>query len=675
MARYSLEAKRRNADNERRKRKNTKRRLRDETSREDRLREKRFLCWDGEGYDDDSGQHHYMLFGNSDGDEIHGESLGTSECLDLILEAEANDPDAIHVGFAFEYDVNMILKDLSWRHLAVLHDSGRTTWNGYTITHVPHKIFGVSKGKVHATIYDVFGFFHSSYVAALEKYGIGDRTTLDTIKSGKKRRGTFRLEEMGDIIKYWSTELSLMPDLMGRIREAAFGGGFYISEWHGPGALASYALRYHKANDWHMSKEAPAAVKGAVQAAYAGGRFQAFYCGEYDGPVYTADINSAYIYACSLLRRLDNGNWRRWKDDEDIEDFALYRVEFDATSMMSRNLARKRGVPLPPFPLFHRSAEGILSWPERTRGWYWGPEIKAAIEAYPGCAKVREGWVYEHDNTLPFQWVYDSYARRVELQHQGNPAQAAYKWSLASMYGAFARRVGWDRKHKRPPRSHELAWAGFITSYCRAMVFRVGFQCARNMALVSIDTDGITSLVPFDWELENGVGEGLGQWKLEEFDGMLYWQNGIYWMRQNGEWMGPKTRGISKGSISIGAARHGLADSSYNVRPIRHAYMVVRSTRFIGYTQALQGRFKDWRRWKTIEAKVILGGQGKGFHDPYGCRLCRGADDSVRMHTITAIGPDSVVSAPHRLPWMVPDPIRREPVLTYIWKDDELGFD
>src|SRR5690349_4869767 len=74
-----------------------------------------FIAWDGEGYDayrvNSSGvieiEHRYMLFGASTGDYITGISLGTAECLDLMLQVERENPNSYHVGFSFEYDDNM----------------------------------------------------------------------------------------------------------------------------------------------------------------------------------------------------------------------------------------------------------------------------------------------------------------------------------------------------------------------------------------------------------------------------------------------------------------------------------------------------------------------------------------------------------------------------------------
>jgi|SRR5215831_12479191 len=649
-----------------------------------------FIGWDGEGYSrwelndnpscllDGEQHHYYMLFGASTGDCITGPDLSTVECLELILQVERENPTAYHVGFAFEYDVNMILRSLPWRTLAILKETGRCrladprTNKVYHIEHVPHKWFRVGCAGVSATIYDAFGFFHSKYLVALEKYGIGSEPQRANIEHGKALRDRFTYEDIEMVKAYWLDEISLLPALLDSIRKAAYDGGYRISEWHGPGALAAFLLRDVGASKWHSKANVPAEVKSAIRYAYAGGRFTGSLCGLYLGDVYTADLNSAYIYACSLLPRMDTGKWSRQNpksvDPRNLADFGLYRIEFDIGEE-GESKCRKSGIPEPPYPLFHRDKNGVLRWPRKGVGWYWTPEAKLVLDST--YARVLEAWVFNGDESRPFRFVNDAYNRRLELQHQGNPAEKAYKWALAAMYGAFARRVGWNRTTKKPPPSHELAWAGFITSWCRAQVWAVAFMAyAKNpgRGLISIDTDGVTATVPFsEDDLPNGVGENLGEWKLEHYTGILQWQNGIYWLRnEDGEWIDPKSRGIPKGTIPFAAAMDALQKADYTKRPFTHPYLSLSRTRFIGYGQAIRGQRDKWRKWVREPVKVLMGGTpaGKSFHFYAFCNACRAiergikyADNDVKgMHTITTTPPRHRDSYPHKLPWLEDQP-------------------
>jgi hypothetical protein len=653
-----------------------------------------FIGWDGEGYNawelaknprcllDGEWRHHYMLFGASTGEYITGKSLSTSDCIELILQVERENKDAYHIGFAFEYDINMILVDLPWRMLAILKECGKCRWSDpktnkrYRIEHVPHKWLRVSTGGVSATIYDAFGFFHSSYLAALKKYAIGDPVKLDHIRSGKAGRSHFTYADIEDVTSYWRDEISLLPPLMEAIRTAAYNGGYRISEWHGPGALAAYLLRTQGVSEWH-SKTTPTEVKSAIRYAYAGGRFTSSQCGLYLGPIYTADINSAYIWACSLLPRMDRGTWKRKAtndvDPANLARFGIYRIEFDLGRQPKVD-AERAGIPEPPYPLFHRAKNGVLRWPRRTTGWYWTPE--ASLVLGRANARILEAWIFDDDASKPFRFVHDAYDRRVELQRQDDPAEKAYKWALAAMYGAFARRVGWNRQTRKAPPSHELAWAGYITSWCRASVWGAAFKAhhkGNGRGLISIDTDGITATVPFDKnDLPNGVGEGLGQWKLEIWTGILQWQNGIYWLRDSeGNWRDPKSRGIPKGTIPFDAALSALETMDYSCRPFVHPSLRLMRTRFIGYRQALNGQLDKWRRWLTEPVKVTMGGSaaGKAVHMFRVCEACRMANnggspdttDIRSLHTISNMPPlgqgDSWwMSQPHKLPWLEEQP-------------------
>jgi hypothetical protein len=626
-----------------------------------------FVGWDSEGYDafvvNSAGEcwklpQRTMLFMCSEGDYVSGINVSTQEMLDLVLEVEARNPDVYHVGFSFEYDVNQMLQDLPWRMLAVLKFTGKVRWKGYRISHVPHKLIRITKNGVSATIYDCFGYFHTKYENALQKYGIGNDKQLREIASGKSKRGHFTYADLPEVTQYCATELALLPPLMECIREASYTGGYRISAWHGPGALASFALHANGANHLH-SRRTHDVPSYAIRAAYAGGRFQAWQCGEYYGDVYTLDKNSAYVQAIAMLPRLDNGKWSRHnprdiKGPDNIARFGLYHIVFNDRDTRAAKL-RKQGYPARPYPLFHRDSQGRLTWPDRVDGWYWSPE--ARLVAGDSRAEFTEAIVYGDDSTYPFRWVEDSY--RVRLRYQDpehySPAEKAYKWALAAIYGAFARRVGWDRKTKRPPRSHELAWAGYITSHCRAAIYDVAAYAYSKGALISVDTDGVTATCSFPESIvPEGFGNQLGQWKQDHYTGVVYWQNGIYWLRQDGKWVEAKSRGVPKGRIPVEAATDALHNTSFTPGDMLARIETTR-TRYVGYRQALNGQHAHWRLWETSPNILTMGGgSGKGLHFPGYCRKCRHGDAGWDMHVISHILPPKFdpVSTPHKLPWL-----------------------
>jgi len=642
----------------------------------DRFANRPFIFWDGEGGREFIGhvdsppeeKHCYILFGCSrDPDHpLVGRDLGTVDCLDYLLDIERRCPDAFHVGFAFSYDVNMILKDLEQRKLRTLANSGVVHWKGYRIQYIPGKRFRVSKGnpkrgeeRISATIDDMFGFFHSKFTTACLKFGVATKAEIRATEEGKKKRGTFTYLDIEYVKKYWQEEISFGPPLADAMRTMAYDAGLIISSWHGPGALAAFMLRRHGVAKWH-SQEAPNEVSIATRYAYAGGRFQYWRCGLYRHPIYTADINSAYIYACSLLPRLDTGRWRRIHrnriDRDRLPLFGLYHIKYDAgREAEKRN--RTMGAFGEIYPLFHRDRSGNLFWPYATEGWYWGPEARTVADNPD--AEFLEAWVFDDDGTMPFAWVGDEFDKRLILQRLGNPAEKTIKWALAAIYGAFGRRVGWNRKLRCAPSSHELAWAGFITSWCRAEMYRLGYECWKRGGLVSIDTDGITSTVPFEeaW-LPRGVGERLGQWKLETFKGIMYWGSGFYWLLDDEEqWSTAKSRGVKKGSIEVSEALEAYERADYQSKPNRPATIELMLTRFVGFKEALNRHdgLKSWRKWVRRPYKSVMGRSETCLHIPAFCRKCRSPEADM-MHIISHAGPKAMQSEPHRLPWLEEQP-------------------
>jgi hypothetical protein len=215
------------------------------------------------------------------------------------------------------------------------------------------------------------------------------------------------------------------------------------------------------------------------------------------------------------------------------------------------------------------------------------------------------------------------------------------------------------------------------------MVYRVGmkaYEKGDGMGLISIDTDGVCATVPFDpSDLPNGVGEGLGQWKLEKWTGIFQWQNGIYWLRDSdGNWKEPKSRGIPKGSIPFDAATKALEAMDFSARPFTYARLSLTRTRFIGYRQAIRGQFSKWRKWVKEEYDVSMGGRagGKAVHHFAECRACDHFNPpgwkarnrppvklAASMHTVSHM-PDmphngkvpGIDSYPHKLPWLEEQP-------------------
>jgi len=603
---------------------------------------KYFIFWDGEATRDVG----YCLFGNSEGLYLQSDTeLSTVQCLELILYSGRSHPDGSNVAFAFDYDVNNILRDLPWTKLCILHTTGKVSYLGYWIEHIPHKIFKVAKDDVRVKIDDVFSYFRQRFDRALKKYGVIDQQTLDQISAGKDDRPNFTYEKIDEIRAYWLLELEYGVKLMDKLKRDIYAAGMHITSWHGPGALAAFALGQNHMRDHKYPEAYPAELLYAIRCAYAGGWFERFKAGLYLGPVYSADINSAYVYAMSLLPSMATGQWFHIEGEKDYarllhKRMACFRVRWVKSARAYK--AACHGIPM---PLFHRDDRNGMSHPTATEGWYWSHEVRTVFELGDQDLEILEAWIFADDGTYPFEWVGDMYQERLALQAENNPAEKALKWALASMYGRVAQRAGWNRREHTAPKWHQLEWAGNITSICRSMIFGAALDVGKRGGLISIDTDGILSSVPFG-PLPNGEGNQLGRWKVDEYSGIIYIQNGVYWLRDmSGTWIPPKTRGIPAGQID---------DPEIAIQALRSdGVITLQKHNFIGYGAAARGRRKDWRKWLDSEHRIDVSHGGSRQHSKRMCRSCRaGIGMHEGLHDLASVPRRTLESYPHRLPWL-----------------------
>lgn len=620
------------------------------------FRDFRFVAWDGEAPKDTG----YSLFGSSDGDEICKPGLHTQDCLDLLLEAKARDPQTIFVWFGGRYDWDEILRrDMPMRALSRLKNSGVVHWRGYRLAEIDGKFYTISKDGVSVTIYEIHGWFHKRYVGALRDYGIGTADELEYMDGEKNRRAEFLWSEIEEIKEYWRLELRLMPELMDRIRDICLGAGFNPRGWYGPSALARELLTRHKIKDYMA--ECPPQVNEAACYAFAGGRFEPVR-GGIVGANTTVDQNSAYMYAALDLPNLAAGQWRKGRTFEPGK-FAVYRIRYHCKDMSDS---------LRVYPLFRRLRNGAVCWPRRVEGWYWSPE--AALVADDPDAEFLEAWYFDEDNPKdrPFGFVREVFAHRLALKRlpEGNPsrmAEKAFKWALAAIYGQLARRVGWDRKNRKPPPTHQIEWAGYITSACRAQMYRL----ARSQGdrLISIDTDSVTALGDMS-DAPVTLGSDLGEWELEKSDGGVYFQSGVYFTEKSGKWSKGKSRGIEQRrktpDLTPGMLTEAiLADRAVKLTP-RRKYTTVR--------MALNGIPATAGEWKEHPGNtLVFGGGGKRYHNKMMCwKYC---DSDAGIHGfLPMFNADSIfdiMSYRHLLPWKERIPSEPGPFDDTLWVDTE----
>lgn len=642
------------------------------------LERRPFIAWDGEGVDlNGPGKpQSYTLFGCSTGQLLKSNKhLHTFDLVDFMLDVGANNPTAYHVGFAFGYDANMILRSLSENTIQGIHKNGKTTLkritgHRYHIQYIPNKWFSVSRfgpkydrkknphDKTSVRVYDIFTFFGTSFIKAYENT-VGPVPEL--IVKGKADRKNFASLSAEYVETYWRTEIEMLRKLAEELRNRMYGANLRIGQWHGPGALANYVNRKHGVKK-HMSKS-PDEVREASRYAYAGGRFEMFRLGRTIGPIYSLDINSAYPFAITKLPSLSVGQWKHVINPKKLARFGVYHV---------RLLPRSGGTFLERAvgPLFHRDGMGNISFPWITDGWYWSPEVRNLRRLKRSQYEILEGWEYTGwaDTERPYSWVSFQYNLRRQWKEQGNASQFALKLMLNSLYGKMAQRVGWDEERGRAPQWHQLEWAGYTTSYCRAMLWDVMARIPREQ-LIAVETDGLyTTMSPT--ELGIIPSNKLGGWECVKYDEILYVQSGLAWLRKGDEWE-CKRRGLDARTFELEDCinyLHSLGANT-NWEPFRGE-----TTRFIGMGAALNSKAPFKVRhcvWQTDERKISPGQGGKRVHISGQCSACSSgltAWEQTHEMSIRSLAYISSKSHPHDIPWENGD-------LGYEWREAQKKLD
>jgi hypothetical protein len=575
-----------------------------------------FIAWDGEGVTGEDGIQRYVLLANSLG-EVHTdpEGIRSKDILEWVSNVKVTHPDAINIGFGFGYDINCWFADFSrtmiegvakhasynargyklrWRH-------GKSLWIG------PIKSDNESRGAI---VYDILPFFQCSFVTACDKYLGNDWEGRDLIIADKQRRSGFTPEDLPQIIEYNRLELVNLVRLANELRTRLNKVKLRPARWDGPGAVATALMRRERIKD--AMAETPSEVARAARFAYAGGRAELFGWGTVkDRATFESDKNSAYPEALRLVPDLTVGVWAHSTNGEYDRSFALYHITYHA--------GHERAVYMPQ-PFFCRNEKGMICYPPNVTGWYWGPEVEQGlryVELYGGTLEIHESWQYCYEDlpeAYPFRFIPDLYAQRQTLKATGDGAHEGIKLGLNSLYGKLAQQVGWkpatEFRPQRIPPYHQLEWAGFVTSHCRAGVFGSVMPYMADRVILGFATDAVFTIdIAVDRSLQ---GTGLGQFDVIEFSEFAIFQSGLYFgTRIDGKTI-ERTRGVDRGSLTYENVKEALRNGETTVR--------AKLTRFVGARLALAQDFSRWRHWETTPKELKLGHSSKRMHEP--CDQC-----------------------------------------------------
>lgn len=632
------------------------------------IEERDVIAWDMEGMNL-SGEfkpQHPTVFGCSAEPEkvLISRRLSSLEMFENIIAIGRRNPFAIHVGYGFRYDANMMMQDLPEKLITKLWQTGEARFGRWYVRWVPGKMFTVSKrgekwhatknkkDKVSVTIYDYSSFFGGSKFITSAEEILRDSLSeqdRDTIEHGKAARGANTWDDLNEVVFYWKAEIQLIRRVFETFRDVMCRAGFPLKAWYGPGALANFInareeIRPKLVGVQTTSGTMPTAVHEASKRAFSGGRFELFQAGRTKGPIYAVDINSAYPYALTMIPSFEEGSgkWVHVENPTHIERFGFYRIAYHAP--LSSPFESR------PMPLFWRDNRGLISFPNRAHGWYASPEARM-VNGMRG-AVISEGWVWQSaESDFPWQFLREMYQTRMRLG-KSNLLSIPFKLGPNSLYGKYAQTVGWDQTKKLPPKSHALPVAAWITSFTRAKLWSVIRQIPQRVIAVETDSVFFTG-DPSDLDIT--IGDGLGEWSIKEYEEIVYIQSGMYHTKQGGEWTGTKSRGLSRAEYPLNSARHYLS----NLVPGEKWDSLTLKTkpRFIGAGAALNSAapFKEQHcSWLPQKREITLGETGKRRHAAAACKACQNGStpwDEPHRLIIGTRSDGETLSYPRRLPW------------------------
>lgn len=508
------------------------------------------------------------------------QGLTSIEILEWLFSLERT---TFH-GFSLGYDHAMMLRDLPDRTLyRLVHPEtrlyknkktgrsmhGGVDWLGFRFWWLAGRLQiqrvrrtgrtpGDWRTEVYGpkiTIWDVFRFFGCRFTVALEDWKI-ESPMHDMIVRMKGERRSFSPEQKDEIEPYCDAENAAGALLTRRLIQAHEGVDLELRDFFGAGSTASAMLRKLGVKD-HLALPPDGMVR-AVSAAFFGGRFETSVVGEVEGPLWSADICSAYPYQTAFLPCLAHGAWRLVTKDVDKE----IRNAVARKSLALVHCRVRASGPVAWGPLPFRLDDGSIRFPLGADSvWTWQDEYLAAKDTlWPGVTAL-EAWVFDRGcDEEPFAEVPAYYLERLRIGKEGKGK--VIKLGCNSLYGKLAQSVG-----AAPFRSMVLA--GVITSGTRALLLRAMASAKDLWNVLMTATDGILSREPLTLPLPRDTGTGqapelygkpaLGDWEVKKIDrGAMIVRPGIYFPLD-------PTEADLKEARSRGLSKHALVKHAANI--------------------------------------------------------------------------------------------------------------
>lgn len=537
----------------------------------------RFVAVDGEA--DNKGR--YIIMCDSLGRTLYNpDGIGTTDALNFLLGI----PKGYEVVcYGLNYDSNQWMRDIPRSNLERLasEEEHRCTWRGdYKLEWIPSKMFTVSVPQKRVTVCEVFGFFQTSFVKALQAWGIEQPEEIETMK---QKRGTFTHDELQRIIAYCQKECELLVTVMEQLQDACkVAKCVPRRRWIGAGSIASSLLSSKGVKEHHaydVDLFGADLTDDYVLRSYFGGRVE-LYAQGWTLDCLVEDVRSAYPYGATTAPSLAGAEVVTVTSPSEVAEYGLYHVTWRCDP----------DVRVAPFPV--RLPTGQICYPLSGDGVYHAREVQVALSNPRYHIEVIDGVVlHPVTDAKPFAWIPEVYEERKRFKEQGSYAEKALKLGLNSVYGKTAQGYGFG---SRPP-FQSYYWAGYITSYTRARVLE---RLMRVPEPVMCATDGIVTRVQptDDRESEPNV---LGSWERDTYERIATIQPGVYIAESDGQRV-VKSRGFFARDVD-----YDELVTAFYADPLGVYHFD--SRRFIGLKVALHRKdFSVWRTWPDERRSIAF---------------------------------------------------------------------
>lgn len=501
---------------------------------------------------------------------------------------ESGYPNGVNfVSFSFGYDATQICADIPYgkgREIANRKEpgearrrSGYIWYKNYLIKYTKGKKLEIKRLRdereprkqwlkdgvvesdwdcdAYICIYDVFGFFQSSFVKAVENLirpGYIKKEDWEEVKTMKGEREEFANVSLDAIKLYCERELTMLAkectvlrDGFDKLPLGKGEAGIRLKSWSGAGSAAGAFLRAIDLPKKHYSADIATDNISVQQLrahhAFFGGRIELLRQGyAKDQPLWVYDIASAYPFICTQLPSMRDGIWEHG-DKLSFEELKIkspsilsmfcVRWNFPQTSM-----EHDLQIPFFPFPYRVRQ-KGLVQFPPSGHAWLMRDDLQAGIEWFEtffAGVPLEEGMVIEEysifhptNDERPYDFLPELYERRKKLKKLGDILEKCIKLVINSLYGKTVQSVGEPGK---VPSCACPYYGAAITAGCRAQLLRAALKAPY--AIVSFMTDGIVSTHSLDLgerlKKSDATDVQLGDWEYKEVKSGFFLASGIY---------------------------------------------------------------------------------------------------------------------------------------------------